>query len=114
LAARPWLLWQVGDRMGLPPPPGRHGRPPLSAEEEGAEFGRCVLTFHDLASKYFAPEVALRKFRFYIRTISVWLPFGQTLISIATKAPTLTAMREPLQEFFQQPHQMSHRTQLLT
>src|SRR5262245_42399912 len=36
--ARPWIFWQVGESLGLPPPEGRDGEPaPGSPAEEGRE-----------------------------------------------------------------------------
>lgn len=112
LAARPWLLWQIGEDLGFSPPPGKNGKAPRTREEEGAEYGRCLLLFLDLAEKYFLPSLAIRKFRFYVRTTAVWLPFGQALVSISTKNQTIPEIRAGLMKFFEGPIEMSERTSL--
>lgn len=125
LAARPWMLWQVGERMGfaLPSraqedqlgvwdPDLQKWRAPQSREEEGAEYGRCLLELIALSRNYFGEELALRKIRFYVRTTSVWLLFGQSLISITTKAKNISELEEGVRQFFSKPVEMVGRTQL--
>lgn len=112
LAARPWLMWQLGEDLGFAPPPGRTGPAPRTALEEGAEYGRMLLQFLDFSEMHFTEAQALRKFRFFVRTTSVWLPFGQNVISISTKEKTLADMRPALQQFFLQDIEMSRLTEL--
>lgn len=112
LAARPWLLWQVGEKLGWPAPPGLAGRAPQTPNEEGAEYGFNALHFIDLAEEYFKPDLALRKFRFWVRTTAVWLPFGQDLVSRSTKGKSLGEIRESFAEFFSRPVEMAPTTAL--
>lgn len=112
LAARPWMMWQLGEELGFAPPPGREGRAPRTPEEEGAEYGRMLDQFLELAGFYFTEEQALRKYRFFVRTTSVWLPFGMNLVSISTKEKTLADIRRANLRYFEQPIAMSPRTEL--
>jgi len=113
LAARPWMMWQVGEKLGLASPRGREGqKAPQTREEEGAEYGRALLYLISLSQKYFSEDLAMRKIRFYIRTTSVWLMFGQELVSISTRSKTLTEMKELIHIFFSQPVEMLPRTEL--
>ncbi len=125
LAARPWLLWQVGEQLGFAPPiraeekglgcvdsPNGNRRAPRSELEEGAEYGKCLLKLIDLSRHYFGDDLALRKVRFYVRTTSVWLLFGHSLISVTTKAKNMEELREGVERFFSVPVEMVGRTQL--
>jgi tRNA-dihydrouridine synthase len=125
LAARPWMLWQVGERLGFAPPPmsealllgiphssqpGR--RAPQTSLEEGAEYGKCLLRLIASSREYFGEDLALRKIRFYVRMTSVWLLFGQALISVTTKAKNLSELETGVQTFFSNPVEMLAKTQL--
>ncbi len=113
LAARPWMLWQVGEDMNLSMPEALAQRKaPRTAEEEGAEYGRCLMRLIDLCEQYFGPDLGLRKVRFYIRMTSCWLVFGQALISISTKSKNLAELRQGVQTFFRTPQEMVGWTQL--
>lgn len=54
----------------------------------------------------------MRKVRFYVRTTSVWLPFGNTLVGVCAKARTVDEMILGVQKFFDMPVEMSLRTEL--
>lgn len=114
LAARPWLMWQVAERMGMAAPAAAEGREraPRTKEEEGAEYGRCLLQLLRLSRFYFGENLALRKIRFYVRTTSVWLHFGQSLISVTTKGKTLAEVEAGIEKFFSVPVEMNPRTDL--
>jgi tRNA-dihydrouridine synthase len=113
LAARPWLMWQLGEDLGYAPPKGCEGRKaPRSPEEEGAEYGRALLKLVEQARIYFPEDLALRKIRFHVRTTAVWLPFGQTLYSVCTKATDLDSLQQGVRRFFEAPIEMSPRTEL--
>lgn len=112
LAARPWMLWQVGERLGFSRPAGRQGLAPQTREEEGAEYGRVLMDLIDECERIFPLELALRKIRFYIRTTHVWLIFGHSLVSLAHKAQDLHQLRILVLEFFKQPQEMVPRTEL--
>lgn len=113
LTARPWLFWQVGERLGFPPPPGRKGeRAPATPLEEGAEYGRALKRLSQLTQEYYPGDLGLRKFRFLVRTGSPWLQFGHDLYARTTKAKTFAELDQALEEFFSRPQLMSARTDL--
>lgn len=112
LTARPWLLWQVGEALDFPPPPGRTGRAPRTREEEGAEYGRALMRLADLMSEHFREDLALRKFRFFVRTGGPWLMFGHDLYAKSTKAKTMLEVKAALVQFFAAPQPMTPRTEL--
>ena len=113
LAARPWMLWQLGEELGFPPPPGREGqKAPRTSEEEGAEYGKCLLALLKSCRHYFGEDLAMRKVRFYVRTTGVWLPFGNALVGVCAKARTPDEMVQGIEKFFSGPMEMSLRTEL--
>ncbi|MNL62279.1 hypothetical protein D3C87_1862880 [compost metagenome] len=113
LAARPWMLWQLGEEMGLSAPAGKAGqKAPRTSEEEGAEYGKVLLKLIQSCRHYFGEDLAMRKVRFYVRTTCVWLPFGNTLVGVCAKARTVDEMLEGVAKFFSVPVDMSLRTEL--
>lgn len=113
LAARPWMLWQLGEHLGFSPPAGKEGlKAPQTSEEEGAEYGKVLLKLIERSRHYFGEDLAMRKVRFYVRTTSVWLPFGNTLVGVCAKARTVDEMILGVQKFFDMPVEMSLRTEL--
>lgn len=129
LAARPWMLWQVAEDLGLTDSQPRSEwaqsvgvrelagdisgwRAPRTAEEEGRAYGLHLLRFMDECERDFGPDLALRKIRFYVRMTSVWLFFGQSLISISTKSKNLSEMKAGVLEMFASPQEMVARTEL--
>lgn len=116
LAARPWMFWQVAESMNLEMPlamkeQGRV-RAPRTALEEGREYGQVLLKLIERCRFYFHEELAMRKVRFYIRTTSVWLPFGQSVVGAAAKATSLNEMRDSLGALFMNDLEMSEKTEL--
>lgn len=112
LAARPWMMWQVGERLGWAPPAGREGPAPRTPEEEGAEYGRALLRLIHHSLALFTPEYAYRKVRFHLRTTAVWLAFGHTLESLSSRVDSLEAFVPLVEEFFASPQPMFERTEL--
>lgn len=113
LAARPWMLWQLGEELGFAPPEGKEGlKAPRTSEEEGAEYGRFLVKLIERCRHYFGEDLAMRKVRFYVRTTSVWLMFGQSVIGLCAKAQSTDEMIEKVNAFFSQPVEMSQRTEL--
>lgn len=113
LAARPWMMWQLGEDLGFAPPAGKENmKAPRTPEEEGAEYGRCLLKLIQLCRQYFGEDLGMRKVRFYVRTTSVWLPFGNALTGVCAKAKNIDEMSEGVAKFFSVPHEMSARTEL--
>jgi len=101
LTARPWLLWQMGERLGMEAPAGRSGeRAPQTPEEEGLEYGRSLRRLFELMMEAFTPDLAMRKFRFFVKTGSPWLLFGHDLYARTMKSKAPDEMREALAKFF--------------
>lgn len=125
LTARPWLLWQLGERLGgfgapsaardPSAPSGSSGairRAPSNPVEEGDEYGRSLKRLAVLMQEHFNEELGLRKFRFYIKTGGPWLLFGHDLHARSTKAKSWTEMNTMLDAFFSREQPMSARTEL--
>jgi len=119
LAARPWMMWQLGEHLGFESPKGFiNKKAPQTPEEEGAEYGRCLLRFIDYCEESFmqkaavAESLTLRKIQFYIRTTHVWLEFGHALMAKTSRAQTLNELRTAATEFFWQEQRMNSRTEL--
>ncbi len=113
LAARPWMMWQFGEILGFPAPAGREGqRAPQGSLEEGAEYGRALLSLIEHSGQYFSEDLAMRKIRFHVRTTEAWLDFGQSLVGVCAKARNLQDLQISVKEFFQTPIEMCARTDL--
>ena len=112
LTARPWLMWQLGEKLGWGNPLGKKGAPPKTSGEEGVEYGKSLSRLLDLMEETLPQPLALRKFLFHVQTSSVWIPFGHTLFSKISGARTFAEARAVLKKFFSYPHEMSTRTEL--
>lgn len=112
LTARPWMLWQIGERLGFPPPVGRSGRAPVGEREEALEYGRALLAMCDYVESDFGSDLGLRKLRFFVRTGSVWLDFGNSLYALVMKHKTVADVRVALVEFFKNDLRLVQRTEL--
>jgi tRNA-dihydrouridine synthase len=113
LAARPWLLWQLGERLGFEAPPEFKGRrAPQTPLEEGQESGRALKYFLELLENYFPFEAGFTRFRFHLRMTCGWLEFGHHLFAKATSAKSYEQLRVVLDEFFSVEQKMMKRTAL--
>ena len=112
LLARPWLLWQIGEDLGWPAPPGRAGAAPRTRLEEGAAYGEALLFLIERLQTYFTLEQGLRRLRFFLRTSSPWLLYGHALTSAMSRAQTYEACAQTVREFFLKPQEMVPRTEL--
>lgn len=112
LAARPWLLWQVGRRLGLRDPVSSDVTCPATPEEEGAEYGRNLLVFLSLLEESFSFEGGAKRFRFYLRMTTPWLEFGHALYAACAKGDSYADLRATVAKFFAVPQSMSAKTQL--
>jgi tRNA-dihydrouridine synthase len=114
LAARPWMVWQLGEKLGFENPLGRSEgeRPPLTPEEEAQEYGRVLLDLSEKNGHYFGESLALRKIRFHIRMTSMWLDFGHGLTGLAARAESIADFQTRVREFFSSFVQMNARTEL--
>lgn len=102
LTARPWLLWQVGEKLGWPEPKGRIGeRAPQGREQEGLEFFRASLRFVQILKEYaWGDDLLVRKARFYFKNACPWLEFGHDLESRLSRAKNLDEIEETIRSFF--------------
>lgn len=77
--ARPWILWQIAEALGVNTPARARALPraPSTPEEEGKEYFLAVLRFAFLLEKYFGRTAeSLQRLKFYIGVSSPWLPYG--------------------------------------
>jgi len=114
LTARPWLLWQVGERMGMPAPEGQVGNAPQTPEEEGREFYDCAKKIAQEMKTRFRPVIALKKYQFYIKTSSVWLEYGHFLYAKITACQDFDQIEQALADFFAIEQRMIQRTEWRT
>ena len=119
LTARPWLMWQVGERLGLQAPVGREGqRAPRTEIEEGAEYGRMMIRFIEIIEEIFIghlamnENLALRKLQFFVRTNHVWLEFGHAFMSTVNTGKTLSECKDRIRTFFQNEQRLLGKTDL--
>jgi nifR3 family TIM-barrel protein len=112
LTARPWLLWQVGKKMGFENPPGFEGEPPTTPLEEGAEYGRALNHFTETLREYFSEEDGMKRLKFFVRVSMVWLEFGQTLWANIAACKTYDEALAAAERFFSMPQRMTGKTQL--
>lgn len=114
LTARPWLMWQVGEKLGLPAPLGKTGPAPSTPEQEGHEYYLCAKKILSIMQERFRPVVAMKKYQFYIKTSSVWLEYGHFLYAKVTKCQTPEQIIIALDEFFAVEQRMIQRTEWRT
>lgn len=113
LAARPWLMWQVGERLGFSAPAAFAGlKAPQTPFEEGQEYGRAALYLLDLLERFFDFEAGAKRFRFHLRMTAGWLEFGHHLTASCAKAKTYEELRESVARFFEGDQKMYSRTAL--
>lgn len=123
LAARPWMMWQVGEKLGWPKPlnceelglgvlENGQRRAPQTPLEEGQEYGKSLFALLREMKGYFNEGLCLRKFRFHVRTTGVWLVFGHSLYALTMKAKNLTELEEALIKFFAGDVEMTATTDL--
>lgn len=119
LAARPWMMWQLGEKLGFAEPLKFKGKKaPITGYEEGVEYGRCLLRLIDYSEENFmiqagaSESLTMRKVQFYIRTTHVWLEFGHTLMAKTSRCQTLKELREAVAQFFEAEQKMNPRTEL--
>ena len=119
LAARPWMVWQLGEKLGFENPLAFADlKAPRTMEEEGAEYGRALLKYIDYCEHYFmsvagaSESITLRKISYYVRITHVWLEFGHSLMSAVSVAKNLQELRLNIQNFFLNEHRMTERTEL--
>lgn len=119
LAARPWMVWQLGEKLNFETSANVVGRKaPQTELEEGAEYGLMLLKYIEYCEIYFKEKIGmsesliLRRILFFIKTTHVWLEFGHTLMSYSTRAKTISELRDLISVFFMNEQRMFQRTEL--
>lgn len=112
LTVRPWLMWQYGQRLGLPNPIGKSGPAPSDPYEEGEELHRAMHRFIDIMQEHCDEKQGVRKAKFYINNAQPWLEFGHTLYTWTVKAVTYDDLRHSLERFFKTPQKVYAKTEL--
>lgn len=119
LAARPWMVWQLGEALGFQSPKGRERlKAPRTPQEEAQEYGRSLLRLSELLYVSYqliqaSEALAVRKIQFHIKTTHVWLNFGHTLWALVSSCRTVLELQNQIHDFFQNSDlQMTSRTEL--
>jgi len=111
--ARPWIFWQVGETLGLPPPLGREGEPaPRTPEEEGLEYHRALILFCDQLESNFAPAEQMPRLKLFLAWGNKWVFFGHYLWKQVNRCPDLIRARGVINDFFSTPKTLLPRTSL--
>ena len=110
--ARPWIFWQIGEELGLPPPPGHLGPAPADGWAEGREFHRAFERFVGIAEPRFQGRDARKRVNFFVHWGARWLDFGHELWRRVSSAPDLIETRARAAAFFEKPQRMTARTVL--
>lgn len=101
--ARPWILWQIADRLGLGLTPKAFSpgtKPPSSAQEEGAYYLDSLLLFVDLLQRYSTNESKkLKRFKFYLITSQKWLFYGHSFYGRCMKCKDLDEVKVFIEGF---------------
>ena len=113
LAARPWLMWQLAERLGFDAPVAFKGRgAPQNPYEEGEEFGRALAFFIEKLQVHFPFEAGFSRLRFHLRMTCGWLEFGHALSASCSRARSYEDLLARVMDFFKVPQRMVQRTQL--
>ena len=111
--ARPWIFWQVGEFLGLPPPAGREGeKAPRTREEEGLEYHRALLEFCDHLEVHFNAAEQIARLRLFLAWGHKWLFFGHYLSTQVNRCNDLSSARQVISRFFEEPRTLQARTSL--
>lgn len=111
--ARPWIFWQIGERLGLAPPSSRAGEDaPADGWQEGAEFYRAFERFVGVAEPRFEPRDARKRVNFFLHWGARWLDFGHELWRRVSSSPDMVETRARARTFFEKPQRMTARTVL--
>lgn len=109
-AARPWILWQVQyllDKANTP-------KPPLTPEEEGAEYYKAVLKHCDLLIQYFGEtRLSLKRAKFFVGVGHRWLPFGHHFWKTLQTAESVMELADKVRDYSERhPQNLSRRISL--
>lgn len=111
--ARPWIFWQVGESLGLPPPIGREGeKAPRTCEEEGLEFHRALSEFCDHLETHFTFTEQMPRLKLFLAWGHKWLFFGHFLSTQVNRCKDMPSARRVISRFFEEPKWLQARTSL--
>jgi tRNA-dihydrouridine synthase len=115
LTARPWMMWQLGESMGLSAPSAQRGRAcPYTPSEEAYEYGRALKLFITYCFDYYPAENTRRKINFFLKVSSPWLNFGHSLSKKLFACRELFEYHETIDAFFAKPGLSLAPTTMLT
>lgn len=101
--ARPWILWQIADELGLGLTPKAFApgtKPPCTAEQEGAFYLDSLLLFIDLLQRYATNQTKmLKRFKFYLITSQKWLFYGHSFYGRCMKCKDLEQVKAFIEDF---------------
>tara|TARA_B100001248_G_scaffold251745_2_gene227181 strand:+ start:7583 stop:8596 length:1014 start_codon:yes stop_codon:yes gene_type:complete len=109
LNAKPWLLRQWLESKGKAAVSDMDYSNP---EWQAKEYGRSMLKLLTYLQDYYGEALALRKFRFHIRTNHMWLAYGHQLIGLVNKHKSIKELTSDWLRFFEQPLRMYETTNL--
>lgn len=111
--ARPWIFWQIGQKLGLPPPSRHAGEEaPADGFAEGREFHRAFERFVAVAEPRFPARDLRKRVNFFLHWGARWLDFGHELWRRVSSAQDIDETRARAARFFEKPQRMTERTVL--
>ena len=111
LTIRPWMLWQLGEDMGLSAQAHLENfKAPRTGYEEGEEFGKHLVRFINLLWTHFDDVEAMKQFRFYLRVAHPWLMYGHELARKSTVCKNQEDCLSLAADFFSRPQMISQST----
>lgn len=112
LVARPWMMWQVGERLGFASSQQAGRRAPQTPAEEASEYGRSLALMLNYLASVFPEQKAIKKFLFHVKVSHVWLKFGHALWAALSRQTSVKGLTAELGRFFAMDHEMARTTDL--
>lgn len=102
-AARPWILWQLADAMGVHDRPAgitHRIHPPAYGVDEGREYCHALLKLSEILWHYFQDEQhVLERVRFFVAIGSRWYQFGHDLWRNTNRCKTREELSNRIGEY---------------
>jgi tRNA-dihydrouridine synthase B len=103
ICARPWLLWQTARALGVVDHPElvkHRSEPPTIGVDEGQEYMHAVQRLISvLVSFGFEDSDVVDRVRFFCATGSRWYQFGHDFWRVTTKAKSVAALRDAVDDY---------------